>query len=531
MTFTILPTAEPSGQLSRRTFLQGISAAIGAGAVGGSGLSLLGAPNAWAALGDPLPAGTPIMVVIEMNGGNDANNTLIPVNVPFVTGYYRTARPTLGVTTMTSTRPYTAPPAGNFLPPALELRDGWGLHGGLQWMANRWHMMKDVAIVRGVGETIKYEQSHFASMAFYAAAAFSGPNLATGWMGRYNDRNNPGQPLGAVSTFGSHDAFISEQSPSVSIGSLANFAFGVNNIPDASTWLARFAAMGNASSTALNKAGTASKAIAEAHAAMARAQGTTAFPAGGSGGSLAQQLSVVASLINAGIPCQTYLAGLGGFDNHGNQAGDHLGRLRQIDVGLAHFFSLLNQTSRARDVFVVLYSEFGRKVTQNGSRGTDHGQAHHMIVIGGGVKGGFYSAHPSLAPQNRVFDSMAPTVDFRSVYATLLNRLGGDTGLTEAVLGRNESNAVFEDLGLWSTGPDVPAAPADEPAAAAAEAPASEPSAEPSTTTTTAPQPTTTTTTAPPPSTTTTAPAPSTTTTAPMPSTTTTVAPEVTALT
>jgi uncharacterized protein (DUF1501 family) len=424
------------------------------------------------------------------------------------------------------------------LPPALELRDGWGLHGALQWVANRWHLFGDVAIVRGVGETVKRDMSHFASMAHYAAAAFSGPNLATGWLGRYNDLANAGQSLGAVSTYGAHDAFVSQQSPSVSIGSLANFAFRVNNIPDGATWLARLRDMGDPTSTALNKAGTASQALADAHAAMDRAQGIAAFPAGGSGGSLAQQLSVVASMVNAGIPCQTYIAGVGGFDHHGSQAADHLSRLRRVDTGLAHLFSLLNQTSRARDVFVVLYSEFGRKITQNGSQGTDHGQAHHMVVIGNRVQGGFYQAHPSLRSEDRVFDSMAPTVDFRSVYATVLNRLGGDPGLTEAVLGRDESGNPFEDLGLWSTGPDVPAVTAEAPSAT--NEVVDEPTAEdpPSTTSTTVPEPTTSTTappststTAPPSTTSTTAPTTTTTTAVPMPSTTTTVDPAVTALT
>lgn len=486
MTLTILPTDPGANELSRRTFLQGVSAVLGAGALGGSAATLLSEQDAWAAFGDPLPADTPILVVVELNGGNDPHNTLVPMSVPWTTGYYRGSRPTLGITSMTSARPYAAPPAGVALPPALELRDGWGLHGALPWIANRWHLFGDVAIVQGVGERVKREQSHFASAAFRAAAAFSGPNLATGWLGRYNDANNPGHALGAVSTIGAQEAFVSNASPSVSISSLSSFAFGVNNIPDSSTWLAKFRDLGATAPSAVNKAGVAQKAIADAFGAMDRAQSITAFPAGGQGGSLAQQLSVVASLIHAGVPCQTYMAGLGGFDHHGSQAADHLNLLRRLDVGLANLFSLLNQTSRSRDVVVLVMSEFGRRVTQNGSSGTDHGLAQHMFVIGGRVRGGFYGTHPSIKPEDRVHDAMDAAIDFRSVYATLLNRLGGDTGLTEAVLGRDESNQPFADLGLW-TGP-APAPPAgadagsDDAAAGASGGSATDPSS-----TTTAP--------------------------------------------
>lgn len=505
MGLTLITDPEPDSALTRRNFLQGMGAVLAATAAGGGSMAaILRAQEALAATGPTLPAGTPILVAIELNGGNDILNTVIPMSVPFVTGHYRTARPAIGITRVNTTPPYPNPPAGDNLPPANALTDGWALHGALPWLANRWTYFKDVAIVQGTGENVKREMSHFASYAHLWSAAFTGNNLNTGWLGRYNDLGNPGHPLGAISMIGPHDSLRSMASPSVTMYDLASFHFWVDNIPDSSAWLTQLQAMGDAAPTSPNKVASASRAIYDAHQAMATAQGITPFASSGSGGSLAQQLSVVASLINAGMPCQTYVAGIGGFDHHGSEPADHNSKLARLNAGLSYFFSLLNQTSRARDVIVLIYSEFGRQIRQNGSQGTDHGLASSMIVIGGGVKGGFYGQHPSLDPADRYADAMVPTVDFRSLFATLLNRLGGDAGLTETALGRDESNNPFPDLGLWTTGPAKPLLQAEEPPPDAATTDG-EPA--PTTTSTTspaapAPAPSTTTTTAPTTSTT-----------------------------
>jgi len=456
---TLITNAEPTSRLSRRMFLQGIGAALGASATGvGGGIasSLFDATAAFAAVDPQLPLGKPIVVVIELNGGNDILNTIVPVSVPWTTGYYRTARPTIGITRMNSTRPYGYPPAGDPLPPALALNNGWGMHGSLPWLANRWHTRKDVAIIQGVGENVKREMSHFASFAFHWAGAFTGPMLNTGWLGRYNDLANPAQPLGAVSLIGPHDSLNSVQSPSVAINSLTNFSFNVNNIPDRTTWLNQLNAMGDQASIGVNKAATSAKAIDNARLAMATANGIASLPSAGQGGSLAQQLTVIASLINAGVPCQTYVAGIGGFDHHGQEPADHASKLARLNAGLAHFDNLVGAGARRNDIFVVIYSEFGRQIKQNGSSGSDHGLASSMILLGGGVKGGWYGQAPSLAPSARHHDSMVASTDFRSVYATILNRLGGNTALTETALGRDESNNVFGDLGVFTTGPAVP---------------------------------------------------------------------------
>lgn len=122
----------------------------------------------------------------------------------------------------------------------------------------------------------------------------------------------------------------------------------------------------------------------------------------------------------------------------------------------------------------MIQSEFGRQIGEATGQGSDHGLGSDTIIVGGGVQGGLYGEAPDLAPGARYADALIPTVDFRSVYATVLNRLGGDPNLTEEALGRNEADVAFEDLGVFSGapaasertrafGPDGATVPAPEP--------------------------------------------------------------------
>ena len=458
------PSRPSRSGLTRRSFLQGVAGVLAAGPAlrllgpealaGASGLSGLsgasGLAGAAAAFGSSLPVGTPIVVVVELAGANDILNTVVPFAVPTTTGHYRTARPGIGITRLVTARPYGPPPAGDYLPPALDLDGQWALHGALPFLANRWHTAGDVAIVKGTGENVVRDMSHFAAMSFRWAGAFGGSLMNTGWLGRYNDLVNPHQPLGAVSLAGTHQALASVNSPSVAISDLAAFNFTASNVPDRDRFFTEVSAFGEADSAALNKVGTASEALELARQASATARAVPKLGQSGGSSSLAGQMATAASLILGNVPCQTYVATLGAFDTHGSQPYNHWERLTLLNAGLAHFFSLIDGSPRAADVFVVIQSEFGRQVIQNAGQGTDHGQASDAIIVGGGVQGGFYGQAPSLAPAARDSDAMVATVDFRSVYATVLNRLGGDPNLTDEAQGRDESGQPFADLGVFA---------------------------------------------------------------------------------
>jgi uncharacterized protein (DUF1501 family) len=166
------------------------------------------------------------------------------------------------------------------------------------------------------------------------------------------------------------------------------------------------------------------------------------------GPGLGKQLAQAAMLIQAGFPSQTYVAIHQGFDTHGSESWIHGDLLSRLDAALKSFFNIIDGGSRAKDVFVLITSEFGRQQTANASAGCDHGQAAVGLVVGGGVKRGLYGQAPATDPAHRLNDALVPTVDFRSVYATVLNRLSGDPNQTATIL-----KGSFQDLGIFSGTP------------------------------------------------------------------------------
>jgi uncharacterized protein (DUF1501 family) len=140
---------------------------------------------------------------------------------------------------------------------------------------------------------------------------------------------------------------------------------------------------------------------------------------------LAQNLGTIAQLIRADLGIRIYFAemgggGIGGFDTHANQAANHGALLRELAESILAFVEDLNRDRLLDSVLVMTFSEFGRTLAENGRRGTDHGAAAPMFMIGGKVKGGLWGAHPSLTDIEA--DSLKVHTDFRRVYATVLER-------------------------------------------------------------------------------------------------------------
>jgi uncharacterized protein (DUF1501 family) len=134
---------------------------------------------------------------------------------------------------------------------------------------------------------------------------------------------------------------------------------------------------------------------------------------------------LVAKLINGNVPAQVYSVSLGSFDTHANQKDAHAKLLGDLDAALEWFFAAIAPSPHAGDVTVMTFSEFGRRVAANASGGTDHGAAAPVFVAGRRVKGGFYGDAPSMADLDS--GDLKHTVDFRSVYSTILSEvLGAD---------------------------------------------------------------------------------------------------------
>jgi uncharacterized protein (DUF1501 family) len=144
---------------------------------------------------------------------------------------------------------------------------------------------------------------------------------------------------------------------------------------------------------------------------------------GNAGGdtNLSQQLDIVAKLVSAGAPTRVWSVSLGGFDTHADEKGSQAILLGVVSQGISKFMSQMRATNRAKDVVVLVYSEFGRRVRGNASDGTDHGTSGPVFLLGERVKGGFYGEQPSL--NNLKDDDLAVTTDFRDIYASVLEKV------------------------------------------------------------------------------------------------------------
>ena len=137
------------------------------------------------------------------------------------------------------------------------------------------------------------------------------------------------------------------------------------------------------------------------------------------GGGFGQQLKLIAQIISGNFGTKVYYCQVGGFDTHSNQMGQHENLLRQVSLAINAFFKDLGAKKLADKVTLMCFSEFGRRVSQNDSNGTDHGTAAPMFVCGPKVKGGLYGKYPSLSDLDQ--GDLKFSTDFRRVYATMLD--------------------------------------------------------------------------------------------------------------
>jgi uncharacterized protein (DUF1501 family) len=138
---------------------------------------------------------------------------------------------------------------------------------------------------------------------------------------------------------------------------------------------------------------------------------------------LSRQLNVVAKLIAAGAPTRAWSVSLGGFDTHANEANAQALLLGTVSKSITTFLSQMKASGRSKDITVLVYSEFGRRVKANGSEGTDHGTAGPVFLIGDRVTGGFYGDQPSLS--KLIDGDLAVTTDFRDIYSSVLEQVLG----------------------------------------------------------------------------------------------------------
>jgi uncharacterized protein (DUF1501 family) len=380
-------------QLNRRTFLR---ASAGVGALGLlSGAAAVSWPELMdAAQRRPLANGDGVAVIVTLYGGNDGINTLIP----YADNAYHDARPDLAY----------AP--GD----VLHLDDQLGLNPALKGLHTAWGD-DHLAIVRGVSYP-KPDHSHFRSMDIWQTASPDEP-VSTGWIGRWLDSTGD-DPLRAVN--------VGAVLPPMAVGAKTTAA-ALSTTTSAKS-AGRFASTIEALSapddrdtdvmSAVSASYRTTQAADKAFADLGQSAGHGANP-------LAAQLELVAKAITAGAPSRVYMVSLGGFDTHADERGTQQRLLQTFDEALTPFLHQMANDPHGKNVVVLAYSEFGRRVRANASQGTDHGTAGPVFVAGVPVRGGFFGDEPSLTDLDD--GDLKPTTDFRDVYFDVLTHtLGSD---------------------------------------------------------------------------------------------------------
>lgn len=396
---------------TRRQFLQTIGAA---GAV-----SLSGAlPGLWSrclAAETTAAANDRILVLIQLAGGNDGLNTVVPTADD---AYYR-ARPGIAI--------------GRGA--ALGLNDRVGLHPSLTGFRKLWDAGR-LAIVEGVGYP-QPDRSHFRSMDIWHSAAPENLYPETGWIGRSLDqltlRPQDSREAACVGMDKQPLACIGEKVTPPTIQRLDDFR--LNRLPsgnrgvDSPQWISASTGSASGELEFLRRSAVATVASARRLENLADYRPAIEYPSSG----LGQKLRLVAQMIAAELPTRIFFVSLEGFDTHAQQQPGHAALLAELSSAVEAFVGDLDEHGLGQRVLVTTFSEFGRRVAENGSLGTDHGAASVLFAVTPDGKGGLYGTAPSLTD----LDDGDPkfTTDFRRVYATILDRwleipsapvLGGD---------------------------------------------------------------------------------------------------------
>jgi uncharacterized protein (DUF1501 family) len=359
-----------------------------------------------AAITRPLPLGTPILVVVTLYGGNDGLNTVIP----YKDSIYYASRP--GITYKPET--------------LLPLSDDLALNASMTGIKSLWDANK-VAIVRGVGYP-KPDRSHFSSMAIWQTGSPSS-HLNTGWLGRWLDTQAT-DPMTAISLGSILPPLLVGAKQSGSALPLGGLSIPRGIIGSACQRLSVPSTSDNplmaAAATSMRNLFNVSENIQPILAKPAPASEDLPTTSGGNAGGdtdLSRQLNVVAKLIAAGAPTRAWSVSLGGFDTHANEANAQALLLGTVSKSITTFLSQMKASGRSKDITVLVYSEFGRRVKANGSEGTDHGTSGPVFLIGDRVNGGFYGDQPSLS--KLVDGDLAITTDFRDVYSSVVEKVLG----------------------------------------------------------------------------------------------------------
>ena len=367
-----------------------------------------------------------ILVVLQMAGGNDGLNTV----VPYANDYYHKARPTLHLTTDS----------------VLKLNDEIGLHNALGGFKSLYDAGQ-LSVIQGVGYP-NPNRSHFRSTEIWQTASDSDRNEAYGWIGRYFDSCCNGADPTVGVTIGNQlpQAFYAKAPKGICLNNPQSYRFASTGQVETTYEKMNGVDMAHPNSTAGsagddNSGGTIGTLAAaqpmtggntvdfiertaldaqmssdKIRGIADKVQNQAVYPAS----QLGNSLKLVAKLIGGGLPTRIYYVSQGGYDTHTNQAGRQKQLLQDLGDSTKAFVDDMKAQGNLPRVLVMTFSEFGRRVSENANAGTDHGAGSLMFMAGSKVKGGLLGKYPSLAPGDLVNGDLKYNVDFRSVYAGVL---------------------------------------------------------------------------------------------------------------
>ncbi len=356
--------------------------------------------------------GEKILVVVQLSGGNDGLNTVIP----FGEEKYKKSRPSLAIDG-----------AGG----VVKIENGYGLHPSLR-ACEKLLENRQLSILQGIGYP-NPNRSHFESMDIWHTA-HTKPSRESGWLGRCFDAHKdtlakaidpPGMHLGEeVQPL----ALAARDLPAPSIRSLEQFRLETGGDDQQRNVITSATAAPRAAGNDLLKfvQTRATSALDLSRRMQASGSGyktAVSYPET----PLSQKLKNIAHLIDAGLTTRVYYVSIDGFDTHSDQAGAHASLLDQVGGALAAFAEDLAGHGQLDRVMTLVFSEFGRRLQENASRGTDHGAAAPVFLVGSKVKPGLVGKHPSLDDLDD--GDVKFHTDFRSIYAALLEKwLGWPAG-------------------------------------------------------------------------------------------------------
>lgn len=377
--------------IKRRSFLQ----------LGSLATASLFLPKFMKAFESPMrvPPGNRVLVVLQLSGGNDGLNTVVPINNDL---YYK-ARPALGIKKDA----------------ALLLNDEAGLNPALTAFKSLYDE-GNLGILNSVGYP-NPDRSHFRSMDIWQTASGSNEYVTSGWLGRYLDAQCSGcdKPVQALEI----DDVLSLSLKGERMNGLAlRDPRRLYNASHEQYFKSLLAQHDTQSSEApvdyLYKTMAETLSSADHIFEQSKLRPTTAtYPAT----ALGQNFKTIASLIFSDISTTVYYVSLGSFDTHVGQDGQQKRLFTELNDAVKAFTDDLKANHRFDDVLLMSFSEFGRRVSQNASGGTDHGTANNMFFVGGGLKQkGLINAMPDLGDLQE--GDLKHRIDFRTVYATVLEK-------------------------------------------------------------------------------------------------------------